>query len=77
MIDRQMIINQIRESADVKNTMIVTSVEDIEKAADMMVAAVQNGNKILWCGNGGSAADAQHMAAELMGGLRSHDRPAI
>lgn len=77
MIDRQMIINQIRESADVKNTMIVASVEDIEKAAEMMVATVQNGNKILWCGNGGSAADAQHMAAELMGGLRSHDRPAI
>ena len=77
MIDRQIIINQIRESADVKNTMIVASVEDIEKAAEMMVAAVQNGNKILWCGNGGSAADAQHMAAELMGGLRSHDRPAI
>ena len=77
MIDRQMIINQIRESADVKNTMIVASVEDIEKAAEMMVAAVQNGNKILWCGNGGSAADAQHMAAELMGGLRSQDRPAI
>jgi len=77
MIDRQKIINQIRESADVKNTMIVASVEDIEKAAEMMVAAVQNGNKILWCGNGGSAADAQHMAAELMGGLRSHDRPAI
>ena len=77
MIERQMIINQIRESADVKNTMIVASVEDIEKAAEMMVATVQNGNKILWCGNGGSAADAQHMAAELMGGLRSHDRPAI
>ena len=77
MMDRQKIINQIRESADVKNTMIVASVEDIEKAAEMMVAAVQNGNKILWCGNGGSAADAQHMAAELMGGLRSHDRPAI
>ena len=38
MIDRQMIINQIRESADVKNTMIVTSVEDIEKAADMIIA---------------------------------------
>lgn len=77
MIERQMIINQIRESADVKNTMIVASVEDIVKAAEMMVATVQNGNKILWCGNGGSAADAQHMAAELMGGLRSHDRPAI
>jgi D-sedoheptulose 7-phosphate isomerase len=52
-------------------------VEDIEKAAEMMVAAAENGRMIFWCGNGGSAADAQHMAAELMGGLRSHDRPAI
>jgi D-sedoheptulose 7-phosphate isomerase len=77
MIDRQDIINQLRESSDVKNTMIIACVEDIEKAAEMMVAAAENGRMIFWCGNGGSAADAQHMAAELMGGLRSHDRPAI
>ena len=77
MIDRQNIINQIRESSDVKNTMIVACVEDIEKGAELMVNAVKNGKKILWCGNGGSAADAQHMSAELMGGLRSHERPAI
>ena len=31
----------------------------------------------MWCGNGGSAADSQHMAAELMGGLISHNRPPI
>ncbi|HBR86597.1 MAG TPA: phosphoheptose isomerase [Candidatus Marinimicrobia bacterium] len=77
MIDRQEIINQLRESSDVKNTMIIACAEDIEKAAVMMVAVAQNGKMILWCGNGGSAADAQHMAAELMGGLRSHDRPAV
>ncbi len=77
MIDRQEIINQLRESSDVKNTMIIACAENIEKAAVMMVAAAQNGKMILWCGNGGSAADAQHMAAELMGGLRSHDRPAV
>lgn len=77
MIDRQDIINQLRESSDVKNTMIIACVEDIEKAAEMMVAAAENGRMIFWCGNGGSAADAQHMAAELMGGLRSYDRPAI
>lgn len=77
MIDRQEIINKLRESSHVKNTMIAACVEDIEKAAEMMVKTVQNGNKILWCGNGGSAADAQHMAAELMGGLVTHDRPAI
>ena len=35
----------------------------------------QKRKKILWCGNGGSAADAQHMAAELMGGMVSHKRP--
>jgi len=77
MIERQDIINQLRESSDVKNTMIIACVEDIEKAAEMMVAAAENGRMIFWCGNGGSAADAQHMSAELMGGLRSHDRPAI
>ncbi len=77
MIDRQDIIQQIRESSDVKNTMIVACVEDIERAAELMVNAATKKNTIFWCGNGGSAADAQHMAAELMGGLRSHDRPAI
>ena len=50
---------------------------DIEKALNLLIKTVERGNKILWCGNGGSAADAQHMAAELMGGLISHDRPAI
>ena len=43
----------------------------------MMIDSINNGKKILWCGNGGSAADAQHMAAELMGGLRSHTRMPI
>jgi D-sedoheptulose 7-phosphate isomerase len=42
-----------------------------------MDQAIKNDNKIMWCGNGGSAADAQHMAAELMGGLVSHDRKPI
>ena len=35
--------------------------------ADAIVAALRAGNKVLWCGNGGSAAEAQHMAAELSG----------
>ncbi len=77
MIDRQNIIQQIRESSDIHNTMIVACVEDIESAADMMIRAANNGHKIIWCGNGGSAADAQHMAAELMGGLVSHHRQPI
>ena len=35
--------------------------------ADAIVVALRAGNKVLWCGNGGSAAEAQHMAAELSG----------
>ena len=64
-------------SADVKRAMLDACAKDIDIAATILTDAVKNGRKILWCGNGGSAADAQHMATELMGGLRDHDRPAI
>ncbi len=39
----------------------------VEAIANAMVAALRNGKRIFWCGNGGSAAEAQHMAAELSG----------
>jgi len=39
----------------------------LEKIASKMSDAILEGKKILWCGNGGSAADAQHLAAELVG----------
>lgn len=42
-------------------------VSDIEKASAIMIKAIKNGNKIMLCGNGGSAADSQHFAAELSG----------
>jgi D-sedoheptulose 7-phosphate isomerase len=45
-------------------------------AAEAMVAALRAGGKILVCGNGGSAADAQHFAAELVGRFE-RDRPAL
>ena len=67
----------ISTSADIKRAMLDACAKDIDIAANIMTDAVKNGRKILWCGNGGSAADAQHMATELMGGLRDHDRPAI
>ena len=43
------------------------SVQDLEKASILAVDTLKRGNKILLCGNGGSAADAQHIAAELTG----------
>jgi D-sedoheptulose 7-phosphate isomerase len=39
----------------------------IEEIVNVCVNALKNGNSIYWCGNGGSAADAQHLAAELSG----------
>ncbi len=42
-------------------------VSELTKIAESMVACLRAGNKVLWCGNGGSAADAQHLAAELSG----------
>jgi|TARA_B100001750_G_scaffold173087_1_gene141300 D-sedoheptulose 7-phosphate isomerase len=67
----------IKDSAEIKHLMLNDCINEIESAVDIMIDAAEKGNKILWCGNGGSAADSQHMAAELMGGLRSHERPAI
>lgn len=66
---QQKIINTIKESAAVKNAIlenpaIIASIHDI---IDKIVICYQNGGKVLFCGNGGSAADAQHLAAELSG----------
>src|SRR5271157_3258990 len=47
-----------------------------ERAAIRMTDCLLQGHKVLWCGNGGSAADAQHLAAELVGRFRS-DRRAL
>lgn len=50
--------------------------DPIAAAADLMVEALSNGNKILACGNGGSAADCQHFAAELVGRFE-RERPEL
>ena len=50
--------------------------ERIQQAADMIVASLRGGGKIHFCGNGGSAADAQHLAAELSGRFY-FDRPPL
>jgi D-sedoheptulose 7-phosphate isomerase len=46
----------------------------IEKACSIAVETIKRGNKILFCGNGGSAADAQHLAAELSGRYKKERR---
>ena len=47
-----------------------------QSAADTLIEALRNGHRVLWCGNGGSAADAQHLAAELSGRFY-YDRPPL
>src|SRR5205823_7210496 len=48
--------------------------EYIVHIVQKMLEVILSGNKILWCGNGGSAADAQHLAAELVGRFRRERR---
>lgn len=59
----------IQQSIDVKtktlNDLQITAT--LNQVVEVMVQAFKNGNKVLFCGNGGSAADAQHLAAELSG----------
>jgi D-sedoheptulose 7-phosphate isomerase len=55
-----------RESADIKMRFIRQNVEALTLAVQMVVEAFKAGNKILLFGNGGSAADAQHIAAEFV-----------
>ena len=71
------IARQINESSAVFTDMVSHCGNLMNQAAIMMIEAIRNGKKILWCGNGGSAAQAQHLSTELIGGLRDHNRPAI
>lgn len=63
----------IQEHLEVIQT-ISSQQQILERIAEEMTRAVFAGNKVLWCGNGGSAADSQHMAAELMGRFRRERR---
>lgn len=67
-----------RESAEVKLKTIEACSGPILAAVEAMAATYRNGGKVLFCGNGGSAADSQHLATELMIRL-NHDlqRPAL
>ncbi len=69
---------EIKESIDVKGKVLKQCLPDITQAIQQLLTTIKNGGKILLCGNGGSAADAQHIAAELVVRLKSsNDRPAI
>src|ERR1700710_27478 len=66
-MNTQRILAHFQESAELKLKSAAVLSQPISEAIDLMFSALSNGNKILVCGNGGSAADAQHFAAELVG----------
>jgi D-sedoheptulose 7-phosphate isomerase len=76
-------INQIRgrieESIQVKQQLLTRCLSDIEKAAVVLVQAYKTGHQAVFFGNGGSASDAMHMTAELVGSYMKRRRalPAI
>lgn len=76
---RDIIIEQLKESARVKLIIANTMTDAISNAAMMLVRAYRAGGKVLLAGNGGSAADAQHIAGEFVGRFRMERRalPAL
>jgi D-sedoheptulose 7-phosphate isomerase len=62
----------IKESIMVKESL---PIPDIQRVIDSIIHAYKNGNKILVCGNGGSAADAQHMSGEFLNRFKMERNP--
>ncbi|RLD39433.1 MAG: D-sedoheptulose 7-phosphate isomerase [Bacteroidetes bacterium] len=66
--------NEFSQHQDVLIKTIDLLVDDIESAGELIVSTLKTGNKILLFGNGGSAGDAQHIAAELTGRYKTERR---
>ncbi len=62
--------NTINDSINTKKALIEKCAASIESIGNELANSIKNGGKIMFCGNGGSAADSQHLAAELVVRLR-------
>lgn len=66
------------ESAEIKNALAEKFIDEIASIAKICAEAIKTGGKIMFCGNGGSAADSQHLATELVVRLTAeNDRQAL
>ena len=70
--------SKIQESINLKNTLLTNNeiLSAVDNLVQDIVTSYKQDGKVLWCGNGGSAADAQHLAAELSGRFY-YDRPPL
>ena len=64
--------DSFRNSIAVKQKVIDNHIDSLVQISRLIVASISGGGKLFLCGNGGSAADAQHLAAELLVRLRPH-----
>jgi D-sedoheptulose 7-phosphate isomerase len=70
-----LLMRSLREHVDTIEHLAQDCLPAIQRAAETIIAALQTGKKLLLCGNGGSAADAQHIAAEFVGRFERERRP--
>lgn len=68
----------LSETSDIQRRFVDRGLDPLAQAADLIVTAFSIGGKLLLCGNGGSAADCQHMAAEFVSRLtKEFERPGL
>jgi len=76
--DRDSAREYLRETADTVLMVESECLDDIEAASEIVIGSLRDGGKLLICGNGGSAADAQHLATEFVSTLTlDNPRPSI
>lgn len=75
----EFLVNSLQEHLAAIQKLLDSKISDIEQSGQLICEALTSGRKVLLCGNGGSAADAQHIAAELVGCYEKQRRswPAI
>ena len=76
---KKRIIDSLRENISIKNRLLSGQVETLKDISKKIIDALKKGKKVLVFGNGGSAADSQHMVAELIGRFKKERKslPAI
>lgn len=76
MGEQELILRIFADSIATKQQALAVMPEQVATAVELLVSALKNGRKVLSCGNGGSAADAQHFSSELLNRF-DKDRPSL
>lgn len=71
---RKEIVNYLNQSSEIAEYQL-TLIDEIVKVSEVCIETLNNGGKIIFCGNGGSASDSQHLAAELVGRFMKNRKP--